>query len=627
MTNNTRLTLIRSLVLMVLALRSEMGYSVGLGPLRLQSALGQPFRAFVQVLGPDAHTLTENCIRSRLTTTDGSEILRPDIILKHVKGANSEINLSSTANLDEPAVTLLIDITCSPTLHRDYQLLLDLRDGLPRVVSTASSNFPERKASLSKNAGSDDGPTELSRSERRKLRKKRTKAAAKKSTSGLDDAESVLPSAEPPIATKTRAKGLPGARNILKLSQEDIGADDPLATRPPPTLKLSDSMSGTDEKAIIGNVDEINAAKARFSAMMRDEDPVLSSQKEIKALQDRLQQNGIDTTLRTDSSKDGPPLRGRTTPGFNKWLIALAVLLMLGVGIVVAVLRPSRRPKEKSVSPWWMAGADTASREVDVVKSAREAARAKRSKAPVEDDDLLDDVPPNPVIGEVALEHYADHFLRKSEPINEPSEAAPSNADPVETVAEETKVRDEVIASKDTLDFSADAFMKDLGDDAGSAADLRRTGLATFELVSDVMQEAEFWKMLNETQRATDILETYCNSDSSDSPVPWLYLFDLYTEINDSVRHAALRERFESKFNGKIPDQDQDPASLHQSLEDYPHLMSQICELWERADVVNFLQGLLINSREDPRQGFDLLVYREILLLIDVAREREKLAA
>lgn len=622
MTNNTRLTILRSLVLLVLALRSATSYSVGLGPLRLQSALGQPFRANVQVLGPDAHTLTENCIRTRLTTTDGSEISRPDIDLKHVKGANSEINLSSTANLDEPAVTLLIDITCSPTLHRDYQLLLDLRDGLPRVLSTAAATSKERKASTARNASAgDDGATELSRSERRKLKKKRTKPAVEKSNSGLDDAESIVSSPESPVATKSRSKAAPAGGNVLKLSQEDLTLDEPFGSRSPPRLKLSDSLSGSDEKGSIGNIDEVNAAKLRFASMMRDEDPVLSAQKQIKTLQDQLQQNGIDVTGKNNVGKDEMPFNGRATPGFNKWLIVLAVLLVLGVGVVVAILRPSRRPKEKSVSPWWIAGADSASREVDVVKSAREAARAKRSKIVAEEYDLLGEAPPVRMTTDVALERYVDHFNRKAELDNEPTATEPESPTSTETAVDGPK------ASVEPLDFSADAFMTDLGNDALPAADLRRTGLATFELVSDVMQEAEFWKMLNETQRAIDILETYCNSDSSDSPVPWLYLFDLYTEINDTPRHAGLRERFERKFNGRIPDQEQDGSTLHQSLEDYPHLMAQISELWDRDDVVSFLQGLLINSRDDPRQGFDLLVYREILLLIDVAREREKLTA
>ena len=151
--------------------------------------------------------------------------------------------------------------------------------------------------------------------------------------------------------------------------------------------------------------------------------------------------------------------------------------------------------------------------------------------------------------------------------------------------------------------------------------------LSTFEPVSDVMQEAEFWKMLNETSRAIDILENYCNDENSASPVPWLYLADLYNANGETERYAQLRDRFHQRFNARISESEVPGEGSRCSLEEYPHLMQQISDLWQGSDVLPFLQGLLINNRDDPREGFDLMVYREILLLIDVVRERDRVEA
>ncbi len=221
---------------------------------------------------------------------------------------------------------------------------------------------------------------------------------------------------------------------------------------------------------------------------------------------------------------------------------------------------------------------------------------------------------------EKALESYVDRFVGRNDP-------APSANERVEPRTLEPMPMLEMPQSPaEAVPATASALQLDPMQD-GEMLTPSRANLATFELVSDVMQEAEFWKMLNETQRAIDILENYCSTDSAASPVPWLYLADLYRSNGDGERLEMLREKFQQLFNGRFDQDDADAPEAGVSLEDYPHVIDRISELWGQEDVLAYLQSLLLNDRDAPREGFYLPVYREILLLIEVALEREKLIA
>jgi hypothetical protein len=56
-------------------------------------------------------------------------------------------------------------------------------------------------------------------------------------------------------------------------------------------------------------------------------------------------------------------------------------------------------------------------------------------------------------------------------------------------------------------------------------------------------------------------------------------------------------------------------------LEDHPHLVKQICDLWGSNLVVPFLESLIFNNRESDREGFDLPVYLDLILLANIAYE------
>ena len=304
----------------------------------------------------------------------------------------------------------------------------------------------------------------------------------------------------------------------------------------------------------------------------------------------------------------------RRAPAWNKWLLASGILVLLVVGAVGLLTRMARRSAASRSTPWWVDKGSDGNREAELLEAARSASINEKVAVAV----AAPASEPSEERQERILRKYVKRFVG--------AEGAPGfSAGNTSTVA---RVEPTPATASAALATIADAELDSPASDPTSIPGRhRRPGLLeSVELVSDVMQEAEFWKMLNEVQRAIDILESYCGSDVSGSPVPWLFLAELYEQAGESARYNALSERFRQQFNGRMMPLEGSGGGGKDSLEQFPHIMQQISELWTRPDVVEFLQELLINRRDDPRQGFALPVYREILMLMNVAREREPLA-
>ncbi len=658
MTHRPRFALLRIVVLVSLAMRCGVSDAVGLGPLRLQSALGQPLRATVQVLGSDAGTLAESCIRVILKMPDGSEIVRPQFGLKRAKGAAAELSISTVSTVDEPAVSLLVEITCAPTLHRDYQLLLDMKDGLPRVVSTMAD---ELKLDTLPRGSARDGETAGARA---RQRSRRSRAESMRSIAA-GDLETMSPNdaAKPPTM---RAKAAPAARSVLKLTQTDLLQIDPVRSPPtqPAGLKLSQSLGLAADPAR-SDSEELSAAKARFQAVLRGEDALVAARRQLKTLQagsapavsnparpaplqagtgqpaaaapapqpaapqpqPEGQAGAGSVAAQSAAARQSAAGASRSALASTSLMIGMALLMAAGLAMIWRYLRDPGRKGSKAAgkaTPWWLATSDDATREAELLASAR--ASVARKDAPAAD--AASGAADTGSTSDKALERYVNHFVGRRDA------TVPNIDERIEplglaNVEQETAIATEPMPARDVIARGArpDEAASDLDQFDDAPRELARSKLATFELVSDVMQEAEFWKMLNETQRAIDILENYCNSAASASPAPWLYLADLYDSLGDGERRAELCNSFRKIFNGRLHEADANTPPGRESLEGYPHLMDKISTLWAHEAVVPFLQGLLVNDRESPREGFYLPVYQEILLLIDVAMEREQALA
>jgi hypothetical protein len=98
----------------------------------------------------------------------------------------------------------------------------------------------------------------------------------------------------------------------------------------------------------------------------------------------------------------------------------------------------------------------------------------------------------------------------------------------------------------------------------------------------------------------------------------WLKLLELYRLNGNRKEFERSAEEMHQHFNVQVDQWVAEDGSERTSLEDYPHLRSQLVRRWRQPDACELLQTLLMDNREGTRIGFPINVAEEILLLLAI---------
>lgn len=584
--HQTRLPPLRLITLAVLTVWATAGYAVGLGTIHVQSGLGQPLRASIALIGTDEE-MDARCIKVKLESSDGVFMGIGQVALRRNAEVTS-ILVSTRQAMNEPAITAGVDVGCTTPIRREYQILLDPPSILALVdasnhaqqVNEESSSNNVQSTVLPYQAISNENGTSGSR------KRTRTKRSPIQSADANSENESPLPPAETPKKSTKKV-----VRDMLKLSSGQTSPD---------SLKLSQYLSSPVVETDPVKSEEMRIAQLRFAAILRGEDASQSAEslvRETIAHAQRMQQEALQekkVEIARLNKKNRAELEAVRKNSFStSWIVGFSAALLFALATIAWLLSRLHITNKSSSTNWW-----------------ENTGSAKKTAAP--DSDL-----------EIHTSELGD--------LNTASSIV-STVDSNENAVTETAK----YANRNTKENSPISQLGQLG---GVTAGLGLTSLENsnfssfgsfparatslkVEEISDVTQEAEFWLSLNEPQRALDILEPQADVEHPDSPVPWLFLLDIYRNTRDRKKYHALRERFEKLFNARVPEFDEDSyPNPMQSLENYPHLMKQICSLWQSHGIDALLESLLVDNRDGTRVGFDLPVYRDILLLMTVSRE------
>lgn len=131
---NTRLS---SLGIIALSLASYFpaAYAAGLGPMQVQSMLGQPLFLSIPLYGVQSPQEPQ-CTKARVETLDGAMIASASAELT----GNAEqpvVQIRTRQNVNEPALQVTVVVGCDVPFRRDYQVLLDFSP----VRTAGSSDF------------------------------------------------------------------------------------------------------------------------------------------------------------------------------------------------------------------------------------------------------------------------------------------------------------------------------------------------------------------------------------------------------------------------------------------------------------------------------------------------------
>jgi pilus assembly protein FimV len=581
----------RRIGLAVMFLCAGSAHAVGLGSIQVQSGLGQSLKLAVPLIGSDSANLLASCVKFRIESLDGVFIAEPlATIVKSAQG-QSFLQITTRQPVYEPAMSVSVDLACDSRVHRDFQILLDPVTSLTDTLAA----LPRDNIAGSTRSQSlvPDGNRMIIPGVSRVLRE--SVAVVERSRRTAVAITGTSPAARTPVPLSPSSRSS-SPRNILKLSSQDLPEAKYVATG---QLKLSRELTELNLSGALPPTEELSAAQQRYAMLLRGEDPLrqaerenLRQKKQIDTLQRQYNaskmQQSADTAALVELQQNSLPLG---------WAAGLAVLLLGTLGAAGWLgwrLRNVR--KEQPESAWDMSMLRTESESESESVSGAFNVRAKAEQSGAAATSLFG-------IGKKAtLETNAvPEFLQdKKLPVSGlDMNAAPAVIETADSLAQAA------VVTHDALQFYP-----------------ARIENMKVEEISDVMQEAEFWLSLNDPVRAIEILEPYGKLDLPESPMPWLFLLDLYRESNNQPSYEALRERTERVFNTRIPEWSEIPGNAPaMSLEDFPHVIERICELWQSDHIAAYLESLMLDNRNGIRRGFDIEVYQEVMLLMAIVKE------
>jgi pilus assembly protein FimV len=659
----TRVRWLGYCVLWVCYFAVPWAHALGLGDLRLHSNLGQPLRASVLILGEQTEPLLQVCVKARLVNLEGALIAHLRVSVGYEAGLPALL-LTSHANIEEPVLTIQLEMVCESQINRNYQVLLDPSESpaaaiaqtavstpstVPPASTSATSKSSARSASLAARADTGPGLTRrLSRESQRRARNVLKLEAG-------DSSDSLLlgPHANPAPPTTNEGR-LP-----LQLSRR---------------LRNDTSSVGSAAQEVFSETVRQQQNQAVFLALGRAELNLMKQQ--ILAMEAELVQlkqaappaaapPSVDhpsagrsdpvSALASPDSPDSPdlpevpaaepavinaPILKQVDNRIGQWLLGLAVLLLICLSAIVWLLwrlLQLRSAQAFGSAPQSVAGPiGPASRfapgtvgdepkidaKVSPPAKARNPARtgkrapeavAKPHAPPVFTPGFGPGVAPSleplvPVVAPDTNEMNFDFGLvgqTRAEPSLPGPSGKQSKSDKLE--ADDGTPLHSPLHSRNSMDYITPSEMPKV------------------EELNDVMYEAEFWISLNKIGNAIRLLEQYTISDQGSSPLPWLLLFDLYRKTGQIEQYMSLQRQFQRFFNGKIPDwEDYDRAQSSIGLDTMGSLMARIEVLWHTDEIIPFIESLLLDDRDGTREGFELGVYRDILFLCDLAKEMRR---
>lgn len=554
-------------------------YALGVGNIRVQSALGQQLRAQLDVTGNDAQDIDVGCFRATVESAEGILLSTVDLRVSQ-QGGIKFLNLSTRKNIFEPAVKVILNISCDAQLHREYLILLDPTELAPSYIKLPIAGTELDRTSVARRVIAEDPSSAVQ------------KQAANQRRSISTDNTTVALSQIKKEKIANKSANVTRPRDALKLAGEvDVR---------PSGLKLESVLSAENTNTNAERSAELRLAQAQFAALLRGEAAPASAPQKTVAAEPKNQLSEQESVqlkrqiLRAKASME--ELRESSVP--KEWFYALLALILGAVAVVGLLISYIRRSHKKTSSTWW---------------------EQKEAKPVVES---------RPNIEELVNSVQASYGNTGNRETLSATVAGGTNGNVSQSIAPNLKpVGERSLGNMDAPSIFGRNYTPSLEDTNSSTFNFfsTKTNSVKVEEISDVTQEAEFWMSVNDPERAIEILEPQAELDHPDSPVPWLYLLDLYRVVGNKEKYDPLRDRFVVFFNANVPEFEVDPATLpSRHLDDFEHLSKKICSLWNTNDILPFLESLLIDDRDGKRMGFELPVYRDILLLISIANELER---
>ncbi len=134
---------------------------------------------------------------------------------------------------------------------------------------------------------------------------------------------------------------------------------------------------------------------------------------------------------------------------------------------------------------------------------------------------------------------------------------------------------------------------------------------------------ADIMMSFGRVQGAAQTLAEFIRHNPKQGVAPWIKLLDVYKAAGMRGEFDGLTRQLNGTFNVKVVSWDEFDAvrMAAETLESMPHIVERLRSCWPSRDAQVYLHELLRDNRDGTRQGFPIAVIDEILCLLGMLNE------
>ena len=562
----------------LLALVAAQAMASGFGRMHNATVLGQRLDFSVPLQLDAGQSISPECVTAEVLAGE-FRVMPSAVHVAVVPGRDAGerlILVATDSTIDEPVVTVSVQIGCSSPMTRKFVAFVDPpliaparaeapRDAVlaaaspvppsaPPVRSEASTDASPPSAAPATSAAAEARPPSAPRKAKRSAAKSTAVAARPKSRDAARKSASVAsakprkPAPAPHVAAA--APAAPAAKGP-RLQLDAAPIDVMLAQT---NLRLTDTLPPLFPVAVAAVQDAASAAATAEIAVQRER---------LIALEASLAQLRTDAQVTQASlAQLQAQLRESQAQRYANPVVYALLAMCVLLGGAVALLWRSRAAERRQAAQWW----------TPVTTASVAAATADAA-----------DATPRPAPGPVAV---PPEQWDASDSIHGETTASPRLLEPAASVPP---------AAQSEREMSVD------------------------ELI-DLEQQADFFVVLGQDDAAIELLMSHLRSSGGTSPLPYLKLLEIYRRLNDREAYERARDKFNRRFNAHAPGWDAD-LQMGRALEDYAPVVAKLQSLWASPGLAMRALETSLFRRDAAASTFDLPAYRELLFLYSVARD------
>jgi hypothetical protein len=575
----------------------------------------------------------------------------------------ARIRIRTNAAVDEPVVTLYLRSSCGASVSRRYVLLADTlteaEASLPAVIAPVqiprvtappiepAPPPPRTSAAPATSAGggattNSSAATERAaqrqarRQERARLAQERAEQGAAQSTEPVAVAGN-LANASRSIMRQTSPRKASGPR--LQVDLLDLASYEP-------SLRSSNELTTepTQDAAVRSQAQALwRSLNASPEEAMRDAKRLETLEAQMRVSLEQSKRQGQDiATLATQLQA------ANQARYFNPFTIFLGLLTLLALGLTAWLWRRNAA----SGQPWYRGHAERASQDeshlweqfkeeppvsASSILSGDQPAAPTRSGPSVPASRAA-----NPALDKSSL-RFAERPTNPLEfaPPSEPTNLSSAKIQPlgssmpagrggsmgrVDSTPPPSLMPQPKPSARAGANSSSSASRSGFGNTDFGQSGFANSRLIAAEELFDIQEQADFFMSLGQPDQAIEVLKNHITDNVETSALAYMDLFDIYHRANRKKDYDELRQEFNRVFNAQAPNFDE-YGQQNNGLESYPDAIENIQRYWPGPQTLDVIEESIFRQPDSESPPFDMLAYRELMLLYALAKELNKLGA